>query len=110
MQLSKLFTLAPFMECFGSYVKFWHLWLKQKDKSIEWKTKGQAKSLNINVLWYNRFVFRHWLPFLWEKTGSICLGIVAVMAGWLAGRWNAGGDWNFKNSLQVKIFINNVMS
>ena len=32
------------MECLW-YVKFWYLWLKQEDKSIEWKTKRQAKVL-----------------------------------------------------------------
>ena len=50
------------------------------------KTKGQAMVMRINVLRYNRFVFRHELPLLLEKTGPICLALVGLMAGWLAGR------------------------
>ena len=61
--ISKLLTLTPFMEC-SYYVKFWHLWLKQEDKLIVCKTKGQVMALRTNDLWYNRIVFRYQSPFL----------------------------------------------
>ena len=56
----------------------------QENQSIEWMTKGQAIALRINVLWYNRFVFRQQLPFLWEKPGPLRLALVGLVAGWLA--------------------------
>ena len=85
------YILIPFMECLW-YVKFCYLCLQQEDKSIEWKTKGQAMMLRINVLWYNRFVLRHKSPFLWGKPGSICLPPVGLTA-----------DWEAADKLQVEV-------
>ena len=53
---------------------------------IEWTTKGQAMALKINVLRYNRVMFRQQSPSLWEKTGPICLVLVGLMAGWQANK------------------------
>ena len=60
------YMLTPFMECLW-YVKFWHLCFKQ-DQLIEWMTKGQAKALSINVLWYKGFLFRQQSSIFWGKT------------------------------------------
>ena len=38
-------------------------------------------ALRINVLQYNRFVFRYRLTLLERKTGPICLVLVGLMAG-----------------------------
>ena len=73
------------MECLWC-VKFWHLCFKQEDQLIEWMTKGQGMALRINVLQYNRFIFRQQSPFLWEKTRPLCLALVGLMAGRLADK------------------------
>ena len=67
------------------YVTLWYLCLKQEDQLIE-TTKGQAMVLNIHILWYNRFVFRQWLPSLWEKPGPMHLALMNLMAGWHADK------------------------
>ena len=76
--------------------KFWHLCLKQEDKTTDQKTKEQAVAMTINVLWYNGFMhmFSHHFPFLWEKTGPIHLALVGLMVGWQAGRWSTSGFQN----------------
>ena len=38
------YMLISFVECLW-YVKFWHLCLKQEEKSMEWMTKGQTMAL-----------------------------------------------------------------
>ena len=81
------YILTPFMECLW-YVKFWHFCLKQGDKSIERKTKGQAMALRINVLQYNRFMILVDVAkslYIWEETGLLQQ----------AGRQNAGGSRKF---------------
>ena len=55
---------------------------KQEDQLIECMTKAQAMVLRIYALWYNGFVFRQWLPFLWEKPEPIHLMLVGLTAGW----------------------------
>ena len=65
---------------------------KQEDKLIEWKTKGQAKMLNINILWYTS-CFRRELPFFGEKTGPMPSASGSYSR--LVSRRNAGGDRNF---------------
>ena len=43
--------------------------------------------LRINVLRYNRFIFRYQSPFLCEKIEPICLVLVGLTAaGWQVGR------------------------
>ena len=86
------YMLTPSMEGLW-YVKFWHLCFKLEDQLIEWMTKGQAMALRINILRYNRFVFRQQLPFLWEKTIPLCLALVRFMAGRQAG-WQTKYSWN----------------
>ena len=39
--------------------------------------------LRINILWYNRFVFRQWSPLMWEKTEPIYMVLVSLIAGQL---------------------------
>ena len=79
------YIVTPSMECLW-YIKFWHLCFKQEDQLIEWRTKGQAMALRINILHYNGIVFRQQSPFLWEKTGSPHLALVALTAGRLADK------------------------
>ena len=86
------YMITPFMECLW-HIKFWHLCFK-KDQTMKWTTEGQAMVLKINVLQYNRFVFRQWLPFLWEKTGPIHLTLVSLMAGWQ--RKYGGLSWPYQ--------------
>ena len=76
------------MECLR-YIKFWHLWLKQEDKLIEWKTKGKAKALRINATYSRREP-----QFFWEKTGAIRLVLVGLTTGWPAD----------KMRVEIKIF------
>ena len=64
--LSLDYMLPPFVECLW-YLRFWHLCLRQEDLLIKWTTKRQTVVLRINVLRYNRFMFRQWSPFLWKK-------------------------------------------
>ena len=43
-------------------LKYWHFCLKQEGHSIEWAKKGQAVVLSLNIIQYNRFLFRQWSP------------------------------------------------
>ena len=64
-----------------------YVWLKQRDKLIEWKTKGQAKALRINVFRYNRFMFKYIDHLSCEKDWTYmprASGSYGQLAGWLA--------------------------
>ena len=57
-----------------------------------------------NILWYNRFMFRQQLPFLWEEIGALHLALLGLTAGRLTGRQNMATILNLENPLQVKLF------
>ena len=84
------------------YVKFWHLCLKQ-DQLIEGTTKRQAMAPRINILQYNRFVFKQRWSSSWKKLGPYTQWVLQH-ASKLVGRWNADRFQNFSNSFQVKLF------
>jgi len=63
------------------------MWLEEK--GTKQVIKGNTMMQWINLLWYNSFVNRLWLPLLYEKTEAIALVLPRLMAGWLAGRQNS---------------------
>ena len=79
------YMLTPSMECLWC-VKFWQLCLKEEDKLIEWKTKGQGMALRVNILQYNRFMFLKWTVILLRKNWTHTPSAVGLMAHWLADK------------------------
>ena len=94
-----------------SHTIYWHLFRDfsplhspVKEKGKQGKMKGLTMVQGININWNNKSVLTHWYSVLWEKTGPIILLYASGAYGRQAGRQNTGGFWNFKNSLQVKLF------
>ena len=67
------YMLTPCMKCLWKVKNNIDHLFKARRKLIEQMNKGQAMVQRINILWFNRFVFRQQLPLLWGKSGSICL-------------------------------------
>jgi len=77
--------------------------VEEKGKKRQIKGKTMAQWMN---LWNSSFVNYTQLPFLCEKSGTIALVLLGLMAGWLAGklagRRNSAKFKNFKIIYQMK--------
>jgi len=57
----------------------------------------------INLLWYNSFVNRQRLSLLYEKTGTITLTLLGLMASWIGKKTLGNVDLHRQSSINSRM-------